>query len=57
MLQGDTKNDTKYDTRILTDNFMDLSKIQKNYIVRIYDKFEFQEFLRISTIFDENMFL
>ena len=29
MLQGDTKNDTKYDTRILTDNFMDLSKIQK----------------------------
>ena len=29
MLQGDTKNDTKYDTRILTANFMDLSKIQK----------------------------
>ena len=36
MLQGDTKNDTKYDTRILTANFMDLSKIQKLYTQNLW---------------------
>ena len=48
MLQGDTKNDTKYDTRILTANFMDLSKIQKLYT---YDNFDIKEFLRKKVLF------